>query len=406
MDKGASRLSLSSTTGELSHFIPEFSEAILAAVCHIVLYSWHNRSTADGWLTRKKKFVNRLIWLSGVLSAFGLILQLPLVWQRLPEHPVIHWLRGGLILWAMVAVGSTVTLAVARYLESKSVASPNFHPGRRQFLTAAQAALVAAPAFAAGFGVFIERRDLRLVTKDLKIPGLPKDLNGLQITQVSDIHLSAFLSEKELAYAIDMANETKPHLMVMTGDLITRGGDPLDACIRQLGRLKADLGVYGCNGNHEVYAKCEGYVERECSKVGVNILRHRNLQLKRGNASINLAGVDYQTTSKPLLTDAGRLLHHSPETLNLLLSHNPGVFEKAAEQGWDLTLSGHTHGGQVSVEILHQHMNIARFYTPYVYGDYEIGDSRIFVTRGIGTVALPARIGAPPEIAAIRLWST
>ena len=318
---------------------------------------------------------------------------------------MIHWIRGGLILWAMVAVGSTIALAVARFLEAKAVTSPNFHAGRRHFLTAAQTALIAAPALATGFGVFIERRDLRLVTKDLKIPGLPKDLNGFLITQVSDIHLSAFLSEKELAYAIDMANETKPHLMVMTGDLITRGGDPLDACIRQLGRLKADLGVYGCNGNHEVYAKCEGYVERECGKLGVNILRRRNLQLKRGSASINLAGVDYQTTSKPLLTGAEKLLDHSPETLNLLLSHNPGVFEKAAEQGWDLTLSGHTHGGQVSVEILHQHMNIARFYTPYVYGDYEIGDSRIFVTRGIGTVGLPARIGAPPEIAAIRLWS-
>lgn len=379
-------------------------ETILAAVCHIILYLWHRQSTANNWLVRNRLLVNWLILTSGVLSAFGLILQFPEMWHYLPIGPVTQWIRGGLMLWAVVMVGSTIALGVARQL-GKSSWNSDFHPARRQFLTAAQTMLVAAPALATGFGVFIERRDLRLVTQDIKIPGLPKDLNGFLITQVSDIHLSPFLSEQELIYAIDMANDTKPNLMVMTGDLITRGGDPLDACIRQLGRLKSDLGVYGCNGNHEVYARCEGYVERECGKRGVTFLRQRNLHLKRGTATINLAGVDYQVSSKPPLQGAEALIDGSPDTFNLLLSHNPGVFKKAAAQGWDLTLSGHTHGGQVSVEILHQHMNIARFYTPYVYGQYEIGKSKIFVTRGIGTVGLPARIGAPPEIAAIRLWS-
>ncbi len=309
------------------------------------------------------------------------------------------------MLWAMVTVGTTFALAIARQMERRTNTPRDFHPARRVFLRTVQTALVAAPSMATGFGVFIERRDLRLVTQDMKIPGLPQDLNGMLITQVSDIHLSPFLSEKELAYAIDMANETKPNLMVVTGDLITRGGDPLDACIRQLGRLKADLGVHGCNGNHEVYAKCEEYVEAECAKRGINMLRQRNLTLTRGKAKINLAGVDYQPSSVTKLVGAGQLLDPSAN-FNLLLSHNPAVFDEATKQGWDLTLAGHTHGGQVSVEILHQHMNIARFYTPYTYGPYEQGNSRIFVTRGIGTVGLPARIGAPPEIAAIRLWST
>ena len=308
------------------------------------------------------------------------------------------------MLWAMVTIGTTAALAIARRMENRTVHPKDFHPGRRMFLRTAQTALIAAPSVATGFGVFIERRDLRLVTQDMHIPGLPKDLNGMSITQVSDIHLSAFLSEKELAYAIDLANETKPNLMVVTGDLITRGGDPLDACIRQLGRLKADLGVYGCNGNHEVYAKCQSYVEAECAKLGIHMLRHRNLTLTRGQAKINLAGVDYQPASLVPLIGADLLIDPSAN-FNLLLSHNPSVFDEAARQGWDLTLAGHTHGGQVSVEILHQHMNIARFYTPYTYGPYQQGNSRIFVTRGIGTVGLPARIGAPPEIAAIRLWS-
>ena len=398
-------LSISTATGEIAHFIPEITEALLALICHGILVSWHTQSKADNWLTRNRQLVRTLLFLSAVTSFLGPVMQLPVVWQFLPSNSISHWIRGGFMLWAMISVGTTLALALARRAEKQAGCHADFHPARRIFLRTAQTALIAAPSIATGFGVFIERRDLRLVTQDIKIPGLPKDLSGMIITQVSDIHLSAFLSEQELAYAIDMANETKPHLMVVTGDLITRGGDPLDACIRQLGRLKADLGVYGCNGNHEIYAKCQGYVEAECAKRGINMLRQRTLTLTRGNAKINLAGVDYQPSSKPPLVGAGLLVDPSAN-FNLLLSHNPAVFDEAARQGWDLTLAGHTHGGQVSVEILHQHMNIARFYTPYTYGLYEKENSRIFVTRGIGTVGLPARIGAPPEIAAIRLWST
>ena len=84
---------------------------------------------------------------------------------------------------------------------------------------------------------------------------LPKDLDGLRIVQITDIHLSPFLSEREFAAAIDMANETRANIALVTGDLITRPGDPLDACLRQLARLRADAGVLGCLGNHEIYTR-------------------------------------------------------------------------------------------------------------------------------------------------------
>ena len=80
------------------------------------------------------------------------------------------------------------------------------------------------------------------------IANLPKDLEGLRIVQITDIHLSPFLSEREFAAAIDMANETRANIALVTGDLITRPGDPLDACLRQLARLRADAGVLGCLG--------------------------------------------------------------------------------------------------------------------------------------------------------------
>jgi predicted MPP superfamily phosphohydrolase len=90
----------------------------------------------------------------------------------------------------------------------------------------------------------------------------------------------------------------------------------------------------------------------------------------------------------------------------MLLSHNPDVFPVAASQGYDLTISGHTHGGQVDVEILHQHVNVARFYTPYVRGLYTLGKASAYVSTGLGTVGVPVRIGAPAEVSLLRLCAT
>jgi hypothetical protein len=93
----------------------------------------------------------------------------------------------------------------------------------------------------------------------------------------------------------------------------------------------------------------------------------------------------------------------APDAFNVLLSHNPDVFPVAARQGYPLTIAGHTHGGQVRIEILGQDLNVARFYTPYVDGLYHRNGAAVFVSRGIGTIALPARLGAPPEVNLLRL---
>jgi len=261
--------------------------------------------------------------------------------------------------------------------------------------------LLAAPPIVTGYGVFIQRLDLSLREQDLKFPGLPKELDGLRIAQLTDIHLGPFLSERELARAVDMANETRPHLALVTGDLITTAQDPLDNCLRQLARLRAERGVFGCMGNHEIYAEAEDYVEGHGARLGLRFLRSHAERLQFGGAEINLAGVDYQSSRKPYLVGADRLV--APGDFNILLSHNPDVFPVAARQGYNLTIAGHTHGGQVRVEILRQDLNIARFFTPYVDGLYRRGDAAVFVSRGIGTIGLPARIGAPPEINLLRL---
>ena len=138
--------------------------------------------------------------------------------------------------------------------------------------------------------------------------------------------------------------------------------------------------------------------------MGMQFLRGQSRLLHFGDARLNLAGVDYQRRGTKYLTGAERLL--LPGATNILLSHNPDVFPVAADKGFDITISGHTHGGQVNFEILERGVNIARFFTPYVYGRYERDGKSLFVTRGIGTVGAPARLGAPPEVALIRLCAS
>jgi len=303
---------------------------------------------------------------------------------------------------AYLAVSGMVLVVYLVFRKLRTHLPGDVNSGRRQALNTLGNVFMAAPFAGMGYGL-VHRTDFHVREVDIPIPGLPPDLHGLRILQLSDIHLSPFLSEAELARVIDAALGLRAHLAVITGDLISQRGDPLDACIRQLARVKADAGVFGCMGNHERYARAEDYTEQAAARVGIRFLRGRAQQLRFGEAILNLAGVDHQSKAggRPYLRGAEKMV--MPGATNILLSHNPDVFPVAARQGYNLMLSGHTHGGQVTVEILDQSINPARFFTPYVYGLYRAGASAAYVTRGIGTIGIPARIGAPPEISVLRL---
>jgi predicted MPP superfamily phosphohydrolase len=276
-------------------------------------------------------------------------------------------------------------------------------PSRRRALNTAGNLALAAPFAVVGYGTFIERTNFRVREIDMPIANLAPGLEGLRILQLSDIHMGAFLNERELTKVVDAGMEHRAHLAVITGDLISMSGDPLDACIRQLARIKTDAGTFGCMGNHERYAQAEDYCEEAAARAGIRFLRKEAQILRFGGATLNLAGVDHQSHhgGREYLTGVGNLTQ--PNAFNLLLSHNPDVLPVAARQGWDLMLSGHTHGGQINVEFLDQSITPARFLTPYIYGAYREQNTTAYVTRGIGSIGIPARIGAPPEITILRL---
>jgi predicted MPP superfamily phosphohydrolase len=359
---------------------------------------------------RRHPAVERSLWLqvlAGVALVAGaalLLLSLSLrsmrVSMHFPQGPGL-WIGFASLTLVLFLVILTAVWKVVQLMPSSR---DEHSPARRMFLQASKAAVFAAPAAAVGYAVFIQRNDLTSREVDLPIANLPKELQGLRLVQLSDIHLSPFLNERDLARAVDMANEFRAHIALVTGDLITTARDPLDRCIAQLARLRAEAGVVGCLGNHEVYAQAEDITQERARRAGIEFLRRNTRVFKFGGKPLNIAGVDYQRMKGPYLDGAEDLV--VPGMPNILLSHNPDVFPVAARKGFDATIGGHTHGGQISVEILHQNVSVARFYTPYVYGLYRLGSASAYVTRGIGTVGVPARLGAPPEVALIRLCAT
>ncbi|MCS7314029.1 MAG: metallophosphoesterase [Bryobacterales bacterium] len=334
------------------------------------------------------------LWALAAWIAVGLILTLSRAAHRWPGWAWLEWIRGT----APLAAGGVLFAHGLFALWRRSAACD---PRRRSFLRIVAGAVASGPPAAVAFGILVERLGARRLVVEMPVPELPEDLEGLRIVQLTDIHLGPFLGARELAWAVAMANEFRPHLAVVTGDLISAGNGSLQACLAELARLRAEAGVLGCHGNHEIYAGAEALATRLGSRWGLCFLRQQSRLLRFGRAALNVAGVDYQRRGRPYLRDAAELVH--PGAVNLLLSHNPDVFPVAARLGFQLVLAGHTHGGQVNVEILGEHLNIARFWTPFVYGLYVNQRALLFVSRGLGTVGIPLRLGAPPEIVCLRL---
>jgi len=302
-------------------------------------------------------------------------------------------------------------------------------PGRRYFFKTATAAAGAAPFLGAMYGFAAERLNYQIHRVDIPISNLSAALDGMTIVQLSDIHMSGYMPRAQVRRAVDMANDLGANLAVVTGDFITGAGDPLEECIEEVRRLSAPLGIYGCNGNHEIYADAEDRAQDLFAQQGMKLLRHENALITFNGAQLNLIGVDYQRERAPggrkvsALTGIESLIRK--DLRNILLSHNPNSFNRAAELGIELSLAGHTHGGQIQVEILDHRLSPARFITDYVAGLYmrplftpaktvasqkflhaaalQGPHSAIYVNRGLGTVGAPVRLGVPPEISLLTL---
>lgn len=278
-----------------------------------------------------------------------------------------------------------------------AVAPPRHTSTRRRFLVTATGLVAVAPFAVATYGLFNERLDFEITHVKLPMGPVGAALRGRTIAQISDIHISPFLTARDLRRVVDMVNELNADLIVITGDFVTFKGESQYDCVRELQRLRARTGMLGCLGNHEIYTKTEDSITRLCRERDIDILRFEGRRIALGNGYLNIAGVDYLRNGEEQRVQEVRPFMKEGEA-NLLLSHNPNAFDALGDLPVQAMLAGHTHGGQMRVEFLDVDITPALLVSPYIAGMYRRPGQVLYVNRGLGTVGLPIRIGAAPEI--------
>ena len=275
---------------------------------------------------------------------------------------------------------------------------------RRRFLRTVLTAVSAMPFAVSAYGAVAARTRNVIEKVIVPIPGLPSQLEGLTIVQLSDIHAGMFMKESEMAEYVRIANSLKPDLIALTGDFVATHSDQVAPFMRAMSTLKGRYGVFGCLGNHDMFTRSEEALARGFANAGFKLLRNANEIIEVDGAALNIIGVDYLfATRSTAATLDGVLKRISLEGTTILLQHAPQLFPQAANFGIDLTLSGHTHGGQIALTIGEMIITPAALSTMFLAGLFKIGDSHLYVNRGLGTTGPPIRINAPPEITHITL---
>jgi hypothetical protein len=247
-------------------------------------------------------------------------------------------------------------------------------------------------------GAFRQRPQLR--TRDIPIAGLPQAFEGFRVAQISDLHCGPFASGARVASWVAQVNRLEPDLIAVTGDLIANGDQFVPVVASALSKLRAPAGVFASMGNHDYFADGEA-LAAAIEAAGLTMLRNRGVEVSRGADRIFVAGVDDTWTRRQ---DFDRALANRPAGMpTVLLAHDPALFPEAAARGVDLTLSGHTHGGQLGLPFFARKWNLARLITRFTTGFYRQGDASLYVNRGLGTTGPPVRVGVRPEIGLLTL---
>lgn len=225
-----------------------------------------------------------------------------------------------------------------------------------------------------------------------------RDLDGLRLAFLSDVHAGNYFDEADWLGVCEIVARESPDLVCLGGDLVNIAEDETLLLRKGLSLLQPRLGIFAVHGNHEYHAAPEPLRWRALlEQCGVEILTNRGRPIARGDGRLWLCGVDDLVRGEPDLERA--LDGRADGEPAILLSHHPDFFVESAKHV-DLQLSGHTHGGQITIG---GHSPLRHTHYGYWAGHFTRGAAQLYVGRGVGTSFLPIRIGAPAEIAIVEL---
>jgi len=289
-----------------------------------------------------------------------------------------------LLLWGGWNLASDAGPIPARALELSALAVPGL---------AALASLL---------GLLNARRRPGVRRVDVPIADLPQALEGFTLVQISDLHVGPTIRKDFVDRVVEAANALEADVVALTGDLVDGRVPELAEHTAPLGRLQARHGVFAVTGNHEYYSGAAAWVA-ELRRLGITVLMNEHLLLRHGGGRLLLAGVTDYTAhhfDESHRSDPVRALGKASAEAGarVLLAHQPRTAAEAAKAGFDLQLSGHTHGGQFLPWNL-----FVPLQQPFVAGLHRLGRLWVYVSRGTGYWGPPKRLGAPSEITQVRL---
>jgi predicted MPP superfamily phosphohydrolase len=315
------------------------------------------------------------------------------------------WTIGSFFFAAAAPVAMSVYAAVQFFRRKPGTGDDDYtlapvDLSRRRFVQMMLLAAASMPFAMSAYGAVAARS--RKVVERVVVPikGLPPPLDGFTIVQMSDVHAGFFMKESAMREYVEIANSLEPDLIALTGDFVATNRSEVAPFMRAMAGLRARRGVYGCLGNHDMFTDSEEEFERGFRAAGFKLLRSANDVIDVNGAALNIIGVDF-INWRDSLDNALRGIRLDGTTV--LLLHAPYTFPQAAAKGIHLTLSGHTHGGQIALTLGDLILTPARLSTVFLAGLYKIGESHLYVNRGLGTTGPPIRIGAPPEITHLTL---
>ncbi|MCY1036544.1 metallophosphoesterase [Corallococcus sp. BB11-1] len=283
---------------------------------------------------------------------------------------------------------------------SVTVPPPTVDEDRRRFLARATAGgAVLAASGLTGYGIWSAFHPPVVNEVTVRLPGLPKALDGFSIVHLSDIHVGPIIQRRFMDELVSRCNALKPDLVAITGDMVDGTVRDLGHSVAALQNLKARAGTHFITGNHEYYWNAGVWADA-LTGLGLTVLRNRHVTIGDAGGAFDLVGVDdwsMRHGPQGYNLDAA-LAGRDPGRASVLLAHQPSNWDVAAKAGMGLQLSGHTHGGQffpftVAVSAIWKHDA----------GLFQDGDHHLYVSRGTGFWGPPLRVAAPAEIVKVTL---
>jgi hypothetical protein len=285
---------------------------------------------------------------------------------------------------------------------------------RRAFMRQMGWSAGSVPFVITGYGVFRSLYDFQVHRVTIPVPTLPPALDGLTIAQLSDLHAGSFFSERPMQEAVALTHGLSPDVILVTGDYVNRDAEEYDRIAGAMQSLRADLGVFGCLGNHDHYARVDTVAQR-VRATGIDLLVNEHRVISVDGVRLQVIGTD-NTGFNQRFADLPRAVQGLPEpgredAFSILLAHDPTFWDAVVRRDFpfvDLMLSGHTHGGQIGLELGPLRWSLARVaYARWagLYAEPRAGADAhyLYVNRGLSTVGPPLRLGIRPEITLLTL---